>query len=107
MRTTPRVAMPPARAGWPRRNDGVEWEFAAELRSERGDPVVSNTLRFGDRVRVKAGTGIRRYSAGEKGTVIEGPHQFGAGRGYYLVEMDQDQPQVLVILAEEEIEPDL
>jgi hypothetical protein len=79
--------------------------FAAQHRSGRGDPVVRDVLKFGDRVRVKAGTGITRYSAGEKGTVIEGPHPLGAGRGYYLVEMDQDQPPVLFILAAEEIEP--
>jgi hypothetical protein len=68
---------------------------------------MNNALKFGDRVQVKAGTGITRYSAGEKGTVIEGPHQLGARRGYYLVEMDQDQPPVLFILAEEEIELDV
>jgi hypothetical protein len=66
-------------------------------------------LKVGDRVRVKAGTRVSKYPAGDKGTVAEGLHQFGARRHNYFVAMDKDaSPQHPVALFnEEEIEPDV
>jgi hypothetical protein len=68
---------------------------------------MSNALKAGDRVRVKARTRIPKYPAGEKGTVAKGPHQLGDGRRYYFVEMDQDQPRLPVVFTESEIEADV
>ena len=68
---------------------------------------MSDALKVGDRVRVRAGTRISKYPAGEKGTVIEGPLENGAGSSYYLVDLDRNQSRLLVALAAEEIEPDV
>jgi hypothetical protein len=70
---------------------------------------MSDVLKAGDRIHLLAQHHLSRYLRGDKGTVTEGPHQFGAGRRYYLVEMDKDaSPQhPIVVLTEDEIEPDV
>jgi hypothetical protein len=68
---------------------------------------MSDALKVGDRVGVRAGTRASKYPAGDKGVVAEGPHPFGAGRRYYLVAMDRDRTRLPVVFAEGEIEPDV
>ena len=59
------------------------------------------------RVRVKAGTRIPRYPAGERGTVNLGPKTSASGATYYLLVMDKDDPSDTVLFKAEEIEPDV
>lgn len=68
---------------------------------------MKDTLKVGDRVRVKAETWVSKYPTGDRGTVVEGLIQFGAGRRYFLVEMDRDRPRQSVVFTEGEIEPDV
>jgi hypothetical protein len=70
---------------------------------------MRQTLKIGARVHVLKQRHLSRYLRGDKGTVAEGPHQFGAGRRYYFVAMDKDaSPQhPVAVFNEEEIEPDV
>jgi hypothetical protein len=70
---------------------------------------MSETLQIGSRVHVMKQHHLSRYLRGDKGTVTEGPHQFGAGRRYYFVEMDKDASPThpIVVFTENDIEPDV
>jgi hypothetical protein len=70
---------------------------------------MSQTLKIGTRVHVLKQKHLSRYLRGDKGTVTDGPHQFGAGRRYYFVAMDRDASPThpVAVLTEDEIEPDL
>ena len=69
---------------------------------------MSQTLKVGTRVHVLKQKHLSRYLRGDKGTVTEGPHQFGAGRRYYFVAMDRDASPTrpVAVLTEDEIEHD-
>jgi hypothetical protein len=67
---------------------------------------MSQELKPGDRVRVKAGVQIPKYPAGDKGTVSRGPQTSADGSTYYLLRMDKDDPQEEVLFKAEEIEID-
>jgi hypothetical protein len=67
---------------------------------------MSNALKPGDRVRVKAGVQIPHYPAGEKGTVVRGPQTSADGTTYYLLTMDRDTPAKTVLFKADEIELD-
>ena len=58
---------------------------------------MSDPLKVGDRVRVKAGRRIPHYPAGEGGTVNRVPQTSASGTTYYLVMMDKDNLSVTVI----------
>jgi hypothetical protein len=68
---------------------------------------MSGALKFGDRVRVKAGTQIPNYAVGDGGTVSRGPQTSASGTTYYLLKMDKNDPQEEVIFKADEIEPDV
>jgi hypothetical protein len=68
---------------------------------------MSDALKVGDRVRVKVGTRIPKYPAGERGMVNRGPRTSAGGTTYYLLVMDKDDPSDTVLVKAEEIEPDV
>jgi hypothetical protein len=68
---------------------------------------MSDVLKPGDRVRVKAGVQIPHYPAGEKGTVARGPQTSADGTTYYLLVMDKDAAAKTVLFKTDEIEPDV
>jgi hypothetical protein len=70
--------------------------------------MSTHPLNPGDRVHVLTQRCRPHYLRGDRGTITAGPHQFGAGRRYYFVEMDKDaSPQhPVVVFNEEEIELD-
>ena len=68
---------------------------------------MSDPLKVGERVRVKAGVRLPKYSGGDKGAVSRGPQSSADGSTYYLVVMDKDDPPEAVIFKAEEIEPDV
>jgi hypothetical protein len=67
------------------------------------------TLKVGDRVRVTARVSARRYSPGEKGTVIRGAKPFADYNVVnYVVSMDKDGPTGTgAVFLADEIERDL
>lgn len=68
---------------------------------------MSDPLKVGDQVRVKAGRRIPHYPAGEGGTVNRVPQTSASGTTYYLVMMDKDNLSVTVIFKDDEIEADV
>ena len=72
-----------------------------------GGQSPSAPLKAGDRVRVRAGVRLPKYSGGDKGAVSHGPQTSADGSTYYLLVMDKDDPPESVIFKAGEIEPDL
>ena len=67
---------------------------------------MSCLFKRGYRVRITRYNRMPRYQPGDQGEIIQGPHALGGRDGYYLVVMDKDDPPRLLILMEDEIEPD-
>ena len=69
---------------------------------------MSHELKIGDRIRVTARCRMSGYSAGDKGTVLEGPVSYaGASDQSYVVAMDKDGPgRTSIIFGADEIETD-
>jgi hypothetical protein len=69
---------------------------------------MSHELKIGDRIRVTARCRMSGYSAGDKGTVLEGPVSYaGASDQSYVVAMDKDGPgSTTAVFGTDDIEPD-
>jgi hypothetical protein len=81
----------------------------ATHRSTNGkEEVMSDQLKFGDRVRVTQRSHVEGYQPGDKGIVLEGPASHtGDDQKSYVVAMDKDGPgRTSVIFGADEIEPD-
>jgi hypothetical protein len=68
---------------------------------------MSHGLKPGDRVRVCAEEHVSGYPPGEKGIVLFGPDVYGSGRAFYGVRLENGIPDLPILFAEDEIEPDV
>jgi hypothetical protein len=79
---------------------------AAHSSTNGKEEVMSDQLKFGDRVRVTQRSHVEGYQAGDQGTVLEGPtSNTRDDQPSYVVAMDKDGPgRTSIIFRADEIE---